>query len=121
MTKIENLEQLQDEIKKLRELAKKQELQIKNDLFEIRDDLKPQNILLNALSSLTGIKINKKEFFQEGILSGLSLFLRRFVLKTEKKMENKFYDVVDGMLDKFKSLVNKFAGPDARRAERRDD
>jgi hypothetical protein len=121
MNKIKNLDQLQSEIKNLRNLTKQQELQIKNDLMEIREDFRPRNILLNALSSISGIKINKKEFLQGGIAGGLSVLIQRFVLKAEKKMENKIYDFVDSILDKANNLVNKFAGHDARRSERNDD
>src|SRR6185369_12539978 len=95
MNKIENLDQLRAEIRRMKSLAKLQEQQIKNDVQGIREDLKPENIFWNAITSLTGIKMNKSEFFQDGIAYGLSLLLQRFVLKTEKKVESKVYDFVD--------------------------
>ena len=121
MSKIENLGQLQAEIKRLRTLKKLKEIQIKNDLLEIREDLKPKNIFLNALSSVSGIKINKKEFFQDGIAKGISVLIQRVILRMENKIESKIYDFVDTALDKVKNLVNKFAGHDAKRSERREN
>jgi hypothetical protein len=120
MNKIEDIGQLQSEIKRLRDLAKQREQQIKNDLKEIREDLKPQNILWNSLSSITGIKTDKKEFFKDGVASGLSVLFQRFVLKTEKKVEGKIYDVVDAVFDRIKTFVSKFASQDAKREERKD-
>jgi hypothetical protein len=121
MAKIENLEQLQSEIKRLRVLTIQQEVLIKNDLMEIREDIKPRNIILNILSSITGVNINKKIFLKGGIAGGMSVLIQRLILKAEKKMENKMYDFVDGILDKVNSVVNKFSGSEARRSERRDD
>ena len=121
MSKIENMEQLQSEIKRLRAISKQQELQIKNDLLEVREDLKPRNILLNAVSSISGVNMNKKDFFQDGIARGISIFIQRFILKAEKKMENKIYDFVDTVLEKLKATVNKYTGPEAKRDERREN
>ena len=117
MNKITNMDQLQSEIKRLRDQAKLQEAQLRNDYEDLREELKPRNILWNALSSLTGIKLQGNDFFNTGI-AGL---LRRFVLRSERKIENKFYDVVDGLFDKIKHFVNKFSGAEARREERSDE
>src|SRR5689334_6878102 len=108
MKQIENLEQLRSEISRVKAIAKNQELQIKNDLKSIREDLKPGNIFWNAVSSLTGIKVNKNEFFKDGIAYGLSLIVQRYILKTEKKVENKLYSVIDSVFDRVKSFINKF-------------
>ncbi|MCX6292209.1 MAG: hypothetical protein NT126_10660 [Bacteroidetes bacterium] len=120
MKKIENLHELRAEISRMKGVAKQQELQIKKDLSEIRDDLRPENILWNSLSSLTGIKINRNEFLKDGIAYGISLFIQRFILKTEKKMENKVYDFMDSLFERVKSFVNKFTGADAKRSERNE-
>jgi len=120
MNKFNNVNELRAEITRLKLVAKQQEQAIKNDLKEIRKDLKPENILWNAVSSLTGIKMDKKEFFKDGIVYGLSIILRRFVLKSEKKVENVAYDFLDNIFDRVKNLVNKFAGHEAKRGERNE-
>jgi len=121
MTKIENVEQLRAEIARLKIVAKQQEGQLKNDLKEIREDLKPGNLLWNALSSITGIKMSKSEFFKDGIIYGLSIILQRFILKTEKKVEYKAYDFVDSIFERVKNMVNKFTSQDAKRDERNEE
>ena len=120
MSKIENLDQLRAEIRRMKSLAQQQERQINSDISGIREDLRPENIFWNALSSLTGIKMNKSELFKDGLAIGLSLLFQRFVMKTEKKMENKVYDFVDSIFDRVKNLVNKFAGSEAKRSERKE-
>lgn len=120
MSNIENLEQLRAEISRMRNLAKQQEQQIKGDIRGIREDLKPENIFYNAITSMTGIHVSKNDFFKDGIAYGLSLILQRFVLKTERKVENKIYDFVDSIFERVKSVVNKFTGSDAKRGERKE-
>lgn len=120
MKKIETISHLRAEIARVQIVAKEQEQLIKNDLKEIREGLKPENIFWNALSSFTGIKMSKAEFFKDGIAFGLSLILQRFVLKTEKKIENKVYDFIDSLFDRVKSMVNKFSGSEAKRSERKE-
>ena len=121
MKKIENLDQLRSEITRLKINVKQQEGQLKNDLKGIREDLKPGNLVWNALSSLTGIKMSKSEFFKDGIVYGLSLILQRFILKTEKKVEHQAYDFIDSIFDRVKNLVNKFTNQDAKRSERHEE
>jgi len=121
MKKIENLEQLRVEITRLKVVAKQQEAQLKNDVKEIREDLKPENILWNAISSWTGIKVNRNEFFKDGIAYGLSLIVQRFILKTEKKVEEKAYDFVDGIFDRVKNVVNRFTNHEAKREQRKSE
>lgn len=120
MNQIENIVQLRSEIGRLKKVAKEQEQVIKNDIKEIRENLRPENIFWNSLSSFTGIKMNKEEFFKDGIAYGLSLILQRFILKTEKKVENNVYDFVDSIFDRVKNLVHKFSGSEARRSERKE-
>ena len=119
MNQIENIFQLRNEISRLKNVAKEQEQAIKNDIKDIREDLKPENIFWNTLSSMTGIKMYKEEFFKDGIAFGLSLILQRFVLKTEKKIEHKVYDFVDSIFERVKNIVHKFSSPEARQSERK--
>jgi len=120
MKRIENVEQLRAEISRLKIVAKQQEAQLRSDVSEIREDLKPENLLWNSLTSLTGIKVNRNEFFKDGIAYGLSLIIQRYILKTEKKLESKAYDFVDGIFDRVKNIVSKFTNHDAKRGERRE-
>lgn len=120
MNQFENISQLRAEINRLQQTRKKLELDIKTDLKGIREDFRPENIFWNALSSFTGVRMSKDEFFKDGIAFGLSLLLQRFVLKTEKKMENKVYDFIDALFDRIKNLVSKVTGAQAKRGERKE-
>ncbi len=118
MKQIENLEQLRTEISRMKAIAKGQEQQIRNDLKSIREDLKPENIFWNAFSSITGFKMKKGDFLKDGITYGISYIIQRFILKTERKMENKIYSVIDSVFNRLKSMLNRFSGAEAKRAER---
>jgi len=118
MKKIETREQLQAEISRLETLAKNQEEDLRKQLREVRNQFRPENMAINALSSLTGIKINKNEFLKNGIAVGLSLVLQRFIFKTETNLERKIYSWVDELFDKAKSIINKFSKTGAVGSER---
>jgi len=118
MKKIETREQLQAEISRLETLAKNQEEDLRKQLREVRNQFRPENMAINALSSLTGIKINKNEFLKNGIAVGLSLVLQRFIFKTETNLERKIYSWVDELFDKVKSIINKFSKTGAVGSER---
>lgn len=118
MNKIENMMQLQFEMNRLRNIAKEQEQQLKNDLLEIKEDLKPANLFMNGIESLTGFKINKKDFLKDGIAYGVSLFFQRFILKTEKRMEKKIYDFMDTVFERINSFAHKHTNGEAQRKER---
>lgn len=107
MNKIESSEQLKAEIDRLEALAKQQEAGLRVRISTIREQFKPENILLNTLSNITGIKINKSEFLKNGIAFGLSMVLQRFVFKTETSIERKIYGWVDELFDKLKGFINK--------------
>ncbi|MFN8143744.1 MAG: hypothetical protein U0073_04940 [Bacteroidia bacterium] len=109
MKKIETSEQLKLEIARLEGRAKEQEENLRESLRDLREQYRPENMALNALSSITGININKSEFLKNGIAMGLSLVLQRFVFKTEKNVERKIYSWIDELFDKIKNLLNKFS------------
>jgi len=121
MNKIKNLEQLNAEIIRLREISKKQEAQLKNSLKELKEDLKPENILLNGLSSISGIRFNDKNFWKDGILYGISMLVQKFVFKTERKIEGRIYDFLDNIFLKIKSFMGKHTSQEAKREQRREE
>lgn len=120
MNKIENISQLKFEIDRLKRNAKDQELTLRNDLSALKEDIKPVNLILNGVSSLTGININKNDFFKDGIAYGLSLLFQRFVLKSEKKFEGKIYSFVDSIFERANSFMHKHTNSEAKRKDRED-
>jgi len=105
MTAIRNAGELRMEIKRLRTLTASQEKQIKTDIENIGDSLKPGNLLLSFFSSVTGIRLEKKEFLRDGIAYGLSLLIRKFILKTEMKLESKLAEWADSFFQKVRDFM----------------
>jgi hypothetical protein len=109
MAKIENAEQLRAEINRLQTEVKEKELKLRSDLMHMKDQLKPENILMNSITSLTGVRVDKSEFFKNGLAMGISLVLQRFVFKTESTIERKVYSWIDEIFDRVKNYINKFS------------
>ena len=82
MRKIENSEHLREEIARLQGQAEVQEQNLRKNLRELRNQFRPENILLNTLSSVTGIKIGKNEFLKNGI----ALFSKQKRISKEKSI-----------------------------------
>ena len=121
MKKIENSYQLYEEMARLKVLISDQEKAIKEDVLEIKENLKPSNLLVNALSSITGFKVTNNEFLKDGLAYGLSILFQRFVLKTEKKLEHTVYEFIDTIIVKVKAFMEKFTSSDAKQSERFHD
>jgi hypothetical protein len=112
MARIENIDQLRMEILRLEKSTSEQEIRLKQDLANIRQELKPINLVLNSLSSITGIKFNKNVFLKDGILYGANLLLQRFILKTEKKAEETVYKFVDVVFEKIQGFMKRHSHSD---------
>ena len=121
MSKINNITELRSEILRLQKQEKEQREKLKNGVKEIPEELKPANLFMNFISSLFGVHVEKNEFLKDGIAFGISLIIQRFILKTEKKFENKIYDWVDTMVKRIKHFMNRFTEPSARREERKEE
>jgi hypothetical protein len=115
MPKIENLEQLRFEIARLEKVRFDQESQLKMHITDLRESFKPVNLLLKAVSSITGIKMEKNAFLKDGILYGFSLLFQKVLLKTEKKAEETVHHVVDSLFEKVQGFVNRHTGHQARK------
>jgi hypothetical protein len=121
MSRINNVTELRAEIVRLRKVSEEQKQQIKNNVQDIGESLKPSNLLFSFLSSVTGIHIDKNEFFKDGIAYGISLLIQRFVLKTEKKIEHKIYEWVDTLFIRIKDFMNRHTDSSSRREERHEE
>jgi hypothetical protein len=119
--KIENLEQLRAEIQRLKKEEAEHKAALRAGVTKISEQLRPENILVSVLSSITGININKNEFLKNGIAMGLSLLLQRFVFKTEASLERKLYTWLDRVFDQVKYYTNKFSSSGSVRAEKVDN
>lgn len=121
MGNIESMNQLRSEIAALRMKSADQEKQIRQTAGVLREELRPINLMWSALSSLTGIHFKDGNPLREGIFKGVSSFFQRIILKAEKDLEEKAYDVVDRLFDKMGDFVNNMTDAKTRREQRQDD
>jgi len=120
-TKISNVKELHAEIRRLQDIADIQEEQLERDLHRVRNDFKAENIILNALSSVTGLTIKKDLLLKSGLVQGITLLVQRLVLKAEKKVEDKLYTIVDELVERVRKFLNKAVSSEARRDERKEN
>ena len=106
-TKIENIDQLRAELARLQFIARQQEEVINNNLHEIQESLKPENILKNLFTRLTGGDFTKKNTFRDVLLQGMSLLLHRFVIKSETKVEEKVLDLIESGIERLKKFFKR--------------
>ena len=106
--KIENISELRLEIKRLRELSKVQEEVIREDVADIKESLKPKNILMDALESITGLKFDKKSIFENGLSAGLLLLVKKYISKAESKAEDTVYEIADRVFEKIRHFISKY-------------
>lgn len=100
---------LRAEILRLRAAADEQETIIRNDVASLREQWKPMNILVNTLSSLTGVQVSKSMFVNNGFVFGLSLVLQRLLLKAENQVSEKVHEWTDALIAKINDFISRHA------------
>lgn len=100
---------LRAEILRLRAVADEQENIIRNDVASLREQWKPMNILVNTLSSLTGVQVSKSMFVNNGFVFGLSLVLQRLLLKAENQVSEKVHEWTDALIGKINDFISRHA------------
>jgi 16S rRNA C1402 (ribose-2'-O) methylase RsmI len=106
--KIKNTTDLKEEIVRLRELSKVQEQIIRADVADIKESLKPKNILMDALESITGLKFDKNSIWENGLSAGLLLLLRKYISKAESKAEDTVYEIADRIFERIRHFISKY-------------
>jgi hypothetical protein len=109
MAKISTIEDLRAEIVRLRGVADEQEKIIRKDVSELREQWKPMNILVNTVSSLTGVQVSKTMFVNNGFVFGLSLVLQRLLLKAESQVSEKVHEWTDALIAKINEFISRHA------------
>ena len=100
---------LRAEILRLRAVADDQENIIRNDVASLREQWKPMNILVNTLSSLTGVQVSKSMFVNNGFVFGLSLVMQRLLLKAENQVSEKVHEWTDALIAKINDFISRHA------------
>lgn len=109
MAKISTIEDLRAEITRLRGVADEQETIIRKDVAALREQWKPMNILVNTVSSLTGVQVSKSMFVNNGFVFGLSLVLQRLLLKAENQVSEKVHEWTDALIAKINDFITRHA------------
>jgi len=100
--RIENIEQLRSEIKRLEAQKNQQELIIKEDVFEIKESLKPINLLHTVINSIL-FKNNANDKPH----SSISLFIISVIENILPKLFAKFEDKVEPLVN---TITEKLSG-----------
>ena len=104
MNRIENVNHLRKEIVRLQSEVERKELALKSSLIAVKEDLKPENIAINAISSLTGINFSKGNFLKSGLMATISVIIHRFITKQESVLEKKILSWTESFIDKLRDL-----------------
>ncbi len=104
MNKIENSNQLRKEIFRLQVDLKKKEELLKLKFKEVKEDFKPENIAIRAISNATGINFAKGDFLKSGIMATISILLHRFITKQESVLEKKIFSWAENFIDRLKDF-----------------
>ncbi|MFZ7115213.1 MAG: hypothetical protein ACO1G9_07555 [Bacteroidota bacterium] len=107
MNKIENSIQLRKEIARLQADVKKQEEDLKTRFKEVREDLRPENIAIRAISNATGINFVKGDFLKSGIMATISILLHRFITKQESVLEKKIFSWAESFIERLRDFKSK--------------
>lgn len=110
MPKISDIYELRSEIARLKIVASEQEEMIRRDASAIRENLKPMNIVMNILASLTGVQLSKSMFVNNGFVFGLSLMVQRLLLKTENQVADQVHRWTDALIAKINEFMSKHSG-----------
>ena len=102
--KISNYTELKSEIARLEGLSKNQELKLLEKVHSIRESLRPSNLIINSLASITGIPINKNQVIKKGALIALTYIFQRYFHKTELKFENLLSSIISEIKRKLQDM-----------------
>lgn len=105
--RINNHTDLKAEIVKLEIKSREQEKQLLDRVYSIRESLKPQNLILGGISSLTGIPFSKSDVIQKGALVVVTYILQRFMRKSELKLETTIANFISDLKDKVMNFFNR--------------
>ena len=107
MRTIENTRQLREEIERLKLEVQLREERIKVHLKEVREDYRPENIIVRSISNATGIPFSKSDFLKKGLMTTLSIIVHRFLTKQESELEKKVVGWIGEWVEKIREMVKK--------------
>ena len=107
MSKINNIEQLKAEIKRLKELNGTQSVQFRSDVKDLRESVRPSNIASTLFTQFTGVKPDKDHLFKSALTIAMTLLLKRMFNKSGSNMEDNVTGIIERIISKIKSAFSK--------------
>jgi hypothetical protein len=102
--KINNYLELKSEIQRLEAKSKRQEIILHDKFRAVREGLKPHNLIMNSIASVTGIPFNKSDIVKKGALIALTYLVQRFMRNSEIRIETAISDFILKLKNKFKDF-----------------
>jgi hypothetical protein len=104
-SKIENMDQLKAEIQRLEARSAELKSTLKNDMEEIKEELKPANLLIDAISDISKIKFSRETFSKNGFAEGIRSIIEQVIQKAGKTVEDRAHGIVDKVFDRLNGFV----------------
>jgi hypothetical protein len=108
MRTIENARQLREEIVRLKQELEEKENKVREGLKAVREDFRPENMILKTLSSVTGIHFAKSDFLKNGLMATVSIIIHRLLTKQESILEKKLIGWISDFTMKIRDTLAKF-------------
>ena len=111
MTKpIENLAQLRERVRSLKEKKSELQIQLRSDFVELKEHLRPGNLLLDSISGFTGLKLEPEKLLKNNFTEGLKTLIVEIIEKAGRKIEEKTHDFVEHAFDRMNGFIEKVFG-----------
>ncbi len=104
MKKINNKQQLRREIHLLNDVVSTKEAKLKDSFIAVKEDFRPEKFILRAVTNLTGLNLQKGDFFRSGMMATISVLLHRFITKQESVLEKKIFSWANSFIEKLQEL-----------------
>ena len=105
--RIENIKDLRREIKRLESLKNEQSNILKNDVAEIKESLKPINLINHIIDSFFHKTPNANEPLKDSFAGGLASVLHNILSKVFINVEQKVEPIVLNLIEKVRGFFNK--------------
>jgi predicted nuclease with TOPRIM domain len=105
--RIENIKDLRREIKRLESLKKEQGNILKNDVAEIKESLKPINLINSLIDSFFHKTPNANDTLKDSFAGGLAFVLSNLLSKLFTNVEHKVEPIVLNLIEKARGFFKK--------------
>jgi len=105
--RIENIKDLKREIKRLEILKNEQGEVLKQDVLDIKENLRPINLINSLIDSFFKKSPNQNETLNDSFAGGLAFILSNLLSKLFVNVEHKVEPIVLNLIEKAKAFFKK--------------